>query len=412
MRLLLSLYLMAVFLWACKAGKNDDPGFHFPAEWEEQGSVWLGWGRDTAIQGVQLQMVKALSPHVPITILSRSDSVQQMALSRMAALGIDTAKVRRYIHYIPNIFIRDAGPRFLRNEKGQLAIADFSWGNYGYPKAFEIHQFSDRRGEIDNALAAKMNAGVVSTDMVAEGGAIDVSSTLLLCFSETALQRNPKRSLEQIEQEYLRVYGKQKMIWLDRMPLMDKVVAGPKAGNYFGYGANGHTDEFVRFVNDSTVVIAQIDAAEKELDPVSMVDYGILRNNLALLQNASNERGRPFHIITLPVPCYAYYVEKNILSDSMKNEGDGKIFFKDFKAGQEICWLPAVSYLNFFISNKIVLAPAYWHPGLPTGEREKDEKVKETLQKLFPGREIVQINPIGLNRYGGGMHCATQQQPK
>lgn len=54
----------------------------------------------------------------------------------------------------------------------------------------------------------------------------------------------------------------------------------------------------------------------------------------------------------------------------------------------------------------------YWHPGLPPHEHEKDEKVKEALQKLFPGRQIVQIDPMGLNRYGGGMHCATQQQPK
>lgn len=71
-----------------------------------------------------------------------------------------------------------------------------------------------------------------------------------------------------------------------------------------------------------------------------------------------------------------------------------------------------MSYLNFFISNRVVLAPMYWHPGLPPHEHEKDEKVKEALQKLFPGRQIVQIDPMGLNRYGGGMHCATQQQPK
>jgi len=202
------------------------------------------------------------------------------------------------------------------------------------------------------------------------------------------------------------------MIWLDSMPLMDKVVTGPKAGNYFGYGANGHTDEFARFVNDSTIVVAQIDPAERQLDPVSMVDYGILRKNLAVLQKAVDEKGRSFRIITLPVPRYSCYVEKNILSDSLKNEGDGKIFFKNFKVGQEICWLPAVSYLNFFISNRVVLAPMYWHPGLPPSERKKDEKVKEVLGKIFPGRQIVQINPMGLNRYGGGMHCATQQQPK
>lgn len=258
------LYFSLSLSFLCWQDKTDGIGFHFPAEWEEQGSVWLGWGVDTTIQAVQLQMVKALSPHVSITILCRSDSVQQMALRRMAVQGIDTANVRRYIHYIPNVFIRDAGPRFLKNKTGRLAIADLAWSNYGYPREFEVHQFSDKRGEIDNALAGQMKIGTVSSAMVAEGGAIDAGSQLLLCFKETALERNPGKTLEQIEKEYLRVYGKKKMIWLGRMPVMDKVMAGPKAGNYFGYGANGHADEFARFVNDSTIVIAQIDPVEKQ----------------------------------------------------------------------------------------------------------------------------------------------------
>lgn len=235
---------------------------------------------------------------------------------------------------------------------------------------------------------------------------------MLLCFKETALQRNPDRSLEQIEKEYLRMYGKQKMIWLDKMPLMDKVIAGAKAGNYFGYGANGHTDEFVRFVNDSTIVIAQIDSAEKDMDPVSKVDFHILKDNLAILKKATDIQGKPFHIIVLPVPAYSLYVDKEILSDSLKKNGDGKVLFKNFEAGQEICWLPAVSYLNFLISNNTVLVAKYWQPGLPETERMKDEKVKEVLQKLFADREIIQINPMGLNRNGGGMHCASQQQAK
>lgn len=105
--------------------------------------------------------------------------------------------------------------------------------------------------------------------MFAEVGGIDVSTSMMLCFKETALQRNPNKSLEEIKKEYLMMYGKENMIWLDKMPLMDKVTAGAKAGNYFGYGANGHVDEFLRFANNSTIVIAQIDSTEKFLDPVS-----------------------------------------------------------------------------------------------------------------------------------------------
>lgn len=409
MRLL--TFFLILYLSACQT-KNDTTEFYFPPQWEEQESVWLGWSVDSNIQKVHLQMAKALNTHVTLTILSRSDSVQMVALKQLARDGIDTSTVKRFVHYIPNVFIRDAGPRFLKNKKGQLAIADFGWNNYGYPKEFETYQFSDKRGEIDNSLAAQMNLRTITSSIVAEGGGIDISTSMLMCFKETALQRNPGKSLEEIEKEYLRMYGKQKMIWLDKTPVMDKVIAGAKAGNYFGYGANGHIDEFARFVNDSTIVLAQIDSLEKNNDPVSNIDYKILKDNLAILQKATDINGKPFHIIILPVPSYSLYVEKEILSDSMKNNGDGKILFKNFNTGQEICWLPAVSYLNFFISNNTVLVPKYWQPGLPATERMKDEKVKEALQILFANREIIQINALGLNKNGGGMHCASQQQPK
>ncbi|MEO6682194.1 MAG: agmatine deiminase family protein [Ginsengibacter sp.] len=403
--------IVLFFLSACQT-KMDQAGFYFPPEWEEQTSVWLGWSADSTIQDVQLQMAKALEGNVGLTILSRSDSLLKVALNQFAKRGIDTAHIVKVVHYIPNLFIRDAGPRFLKNKKNEFAIADFAWNNYGYPSSFQNYQFSNERGEQDNTLANQNNWKVISSHVVIEGGAIDVSSDMLICFKETAVQRNPGLSLSEIEQEYLRVYGKKKMLWLNRMPFIDKVGEGPKAGNYFGYGANGHTDEFVRFANDSTILIGLIDSTEKNSDPVSKADYEILKENYQILLNATDVQGKPFRIITLPVPSYSLFTEEETLTAFIKNDGDGKVFFQNFKVGEKIKWLPAVSYLNFFISNKVVLVAKYWEKDLPESERLKDEKVKIILQELFPERKIIQINPIALNRNGGGMHCATQQQPK
>jgi agmatine deiminase len=400
-----------VFCSVNASSQNKSQDFGFPPEWQYQQSVWLGWSTDSSIQQVQLQMSKALCPHVTLTILSRSDSVQKIALLQLNAAGIDTTKVRKHIHYIPNVFIRDAGPRFLKNENGQLAVLDFAWNNYGYPKEFKVYQYSDKRGEIDNAIAKEMRLKIISSKMVAEGGAIDMSNTMLMCFKETALQRNPGKSLEEIEKEYLRMYGKQKMIWLNRMPYMDKIFLGAKAGNYFGYGANGHVDEFAKFVNDSTIVIATIDSLEKDNDPVSKLDYDILKENLSILNKATDINGKLFKVILLPVPNYSLYAEKQTIDEALRNDGDGKILFQNFKDGEYIFWLPAVSYLNFFISNGVVLVPSYWQEGLPLSEKTKDEKVRAIIQQLFADRDVIQINPMGLNRNGGGMHCATQQQP-
>ena len=392
--------------------KSETTGYYFPPQWDEQESVWLGWSLSKSVQQLHLQMAKAVHPYVGITILSRSDSLLKIAFTQLHSAGIDTHRVKGYVHYIPNLFIRDAGPRFLKNKKGELAIADFERNYYGYPKEFQISQFSDKRGQIDNDIAKQMNLPIVSTAMVAEGGGIDVSSSMIMTFKETAIQRNPGKSIQEIEREYLRMYGKKKIIWLNRMPLMDKVTAGPKAGNYFGYGANGHIDEFARFVNDSTILITLIDPVEKDNDPVSKTDYEIMNENLEILKKAVDINGKPFKIIPLPTPSYKWYAEEQILTDSIKNNGDGKALFKNFKVGDKFFWMNSVGYANFFVSNGIVLIAEYWKEGLPEKEKQKDEEARRVIEQAFPGRKIIQLNPMVLNRYGGGMHCATQQQPK
>jgi agmatine deiminase len=65
--------------------------------------------------------------------------------------------------------------------------------------------------------------------------------------------------------------------------------------------------------------------------------------------------------------------------------------------------LPA-SYANFYIANKVVLAPVFGH--------ENDERAVETLQKVFPTRQVVPINCEPLVWGMGTIHCVTQQQPK
>jgi agmatine deiminase len=128
-----------------------------------------------------------------------------------------------------------------------------------------------------------------------------------------------------------------------------------------------------------------------------------------------NVDGRPFDVITLPAPALRHYLRTGPLREEQKRR-DSLLalgaWYRDFEVGDEIHWVPAVSYLNFVVTNGVVLVPAYWREGLPGREREKDEFVRETFQRLFPERRVVQINPLNVNMIGGGMHCITQQQPR
>lgn len=385
--------------------------YTFPPEWAPHEAVWLGWSETSRLHGVQVAMIRAMAPHVRIRLMVTSEAARAQAAEVVAAAGVGRDRVEFLVHEVPNVWIRDAAPRFLSDGR-RLAIAEFAWNAYGYPR--ELLVGADdllRRGTLPRALAARLNLPVVSSPVVSEGGALEVSDAVILAYKGTALQRNPGVPLAEIEREYLRVYGKQKLVWLDRPPLADRVFSGPKLQNYFGAGANGHIDEYVRFVDDSTIVIAQIDAGEAAGDPISRVDHEILRENLAQLRAAVNVDGRPFTIVPLPVPALRHHLWTGPLREDQKRQDVLGAWYRGFEVGDEIHWIYAVSYLNFVVTNGVVLVPAYWREGLPEGERAKDEHVRQTLQRLFPGRRVVQINPLEVNRIGGGMHCLTQQQP-
>ncbi|HEX6536452.1 MAG TPA: agmatine deiminase family protein [Gemmatimonadaceae bacterium] len=167
----------------------------------------------------------------------------------------------------------------------------------------------------------------------------------------------------------------------------------------------------MRFVDDSTVAIAQIDSADAATNPLGAADREIPRENLTELRAAVNVDGRPFHIVTLPVPGIQHYMWTGPLSEEDERADAMGAWYRGIAVGDTIHWVPAVSYVNFVITNGVVLAAAYWHEGLPERERKKDERVRATLERLFPDRRIVQIDPLAFNWSGGGMHCSTQQQP-
>lgn len=283
----------AVTTGATVAQLEEDPlpvraSYTFPPEWAPHEAMWLAWSDDAAHHPVQVEIIHALIPTVPIRLLVTSDSARAEAERALGAAGVALDRVRFFTHPVPNFWIRDAGPRFLTNGR-DLAVADFVWNWYGYPK--EMTQGWTTRAGIDNDLAEQMGIGVVTTPIVAEGGALDVSTSVILTYRQTALQRNPRVPLKEIEAEYLRVYGKERLVWLTRSPLADLVSDRPKIENYVGWGANGHIDEDARFVNDSAIVVAQIDPTERDWDPLSRADYDILAENLAELRAAVNVDG-------------------------------------------------------------------------------------------------------------------------
>ncbi len=410
-------WAFAACLLLATASAADEDAFSFPPEWAPHEAVWMGWtdtvARQDGIQELWAQILQALTPHVTVKLVAASPAAEAQARQALTPLGVDFSNIRFVIQPTTDIWLRDSGPLFITDGETRQ-IADFRWAFYGFPSPYG-DPVGFARGNLDREAAIGMGLQRRQSPVVAEGGGLDVNSNTLVAYKDAALHRNPGVSLEQLEAEYLRLYGKQQLIWLSRAPVSDRIFVGPKVGNFFGWGANGHVDEYVRFVDEQTIFVAQVADEERERNALYRLDHEILAENRAELQRARSPDGEPYRVVPVPMPDVTTMMRTRRLTAedfvSAEEGWDGRAVYRDFAVGDEIHFLPATSYLNFLVTNGVVLVARYWREGLPTQLRETDEQMRALLATQYPSREIVQINPLALNWWGGGIHCVTQQEP-
>lgn len=418
--------------WSVSCSRTSDT-FRMPAEWEPQEAVWLGWEKNASYEyyPAVVQMIRALTPSVQVKMAFDSDSLKQEALRYLLAEKVDTSVLRFYILPGERYWIRDHGAAFLTNDQGELAVADFGWNGYGYPgflsekynanedsikKALsESASRSKMTGQVDSLMAVTENAAIRKTDVIHEGGAIEVNGkgTLILC-EATVFQRNPGKSKEYIEAEFKRVLGVRNIVWLKQGLADDPLHFFRRiTDNFYGGGTGGHTDEFVRFANASTILLAWVNEDEKDAHPIHAMNYERMRENLQILEAARDQDGKPFTIVKVPLPdviTEKVAVRSGIGADEVTHDID-RDSFVPAEAPTEvdsIFRVPAASYLNYLVSNKVVLLPSYTAVG---SSAEKEEEVSRIFKEYFPDREVVLISAMPQNWNGGGIHCSTQQQP-
>jgi agmatine deiminase len=270
-----------------------------------------------------------------------------------------------------------------------------------------------KTGTVDSLMAISENAKLFKTDVVHEGGNIEANGkgTLIVCES-TVKHRNPDLTKDYIESEFKRVLGVTKVIWL-KQGLADDPNGFYRriTGNYVGAGVQ-HSDEFVRFSNANTILLAWVDESEKDLNSINKMNYNILNESFELLKNATDQDGKPFTIIKVPLPDL---ITKQITatkdySEEFSFDLPSKSFYisEAPKVGDTLLRVPASSYLSYLVTNGLVLVSSYVAEGT---SKEKEDRVRKIFETEFPNRKIVFINAMPQNWDSGGIHCSTQQQP-
>lgn len=330
-----------------------------PAEWEPHEAVWLAWPYDEitfpdrveSAEDTFVEMIMALEGSEIVELLVLDEEMKESAREKLAAGGVGKDAVIFRLTDYADVWLRDTGPIFVR-DGGRKVITKWIFNSWG-GKFEELL----KDGEIPGKIAEWKNLPIVKAGLVVEGGAIDVNGAGVCLTTEQCLlneNRNPgmtKGDIEKFLGEYL---GVEKTIWLGEGLLNDHT--------------DGHIDEIARFVSRDTIVCAFEDDEDDE-------NYATLRANYEILSAATGLDGKPFDIIKLPMPHVRY--------------DDGE------KA--------PVSYTNFYIGNKVVLAPVF--------NDENDEMALEILGECFPGRKLVPIDCSDIIYGGGAIHCMTQQEP-
>lgn len=400
-------------LFACQQKEAPAPAALVQrAEYEPTRVVWMQWPNyvhraDMPLEPLLLDMLAAIAPHAPIRLLVPNDSVRTGVQILLGLQSLDTSRVRPIVLPYSEFWARDMGPRFLSDGKGRKAIADFGFNTWSYLDAADSLAQLDEK--LDERIAARLGLPLQSSDLIAEGGDNEMSAEGVLMLTESVqFLRNPTLSKSQIEKEYARLLGAKRFIWF-RNGLKDDdfslngPIPGPAGSRFFTcLTTNGHVDEYARFANDSTILLAQGDTAAAH--PIERESARRMLANRQTLARARRPSGRPYRIIPVPlVPAIT----------APMHPGDGPY---DFLAGRAFVdgarfgvngrpenMVAAASYLNFVIINDLLLAPRY---GLPS-----DEAALAAFQTAFPQKKIILLDPIALNWGGGGMHCITANEP-
>lgn len=383
----------------------DKEEFVATSEFEEQEYIWLSWVESGFLGGepfyfTALRAIKEITPYCKVRLFYglqidyTKEQLENRIYKKLIEHNIDTSRVKLFFNEQYYGAIQDPGPIFLKSANGNFALADFK---FNHP--------DERTERIDQNVATKLKLPIISSNMISEGGAWQTNGkgTMLLVES-VELDRNKSMTKEQIENEYKRILGVKKIIWL-KNGLKEEEWGKLENGKY-GIGTGGHIDEFCRFVDEHTILLAEVGELEKNQSEIELESYRRMEENYKLLKNETDQDGKSFNIIRIPT---AELMTKKL---SYSGLSDNERYWFDNVTEDSVEFYLATSYLNLVIANGIVVTSKYWSEGLPEEIKLKDEKAKNILEKAFPNRQIVQIDCMPLHHDGAGLHCHSRNEPK
>ena len=350
-------------------------GFRMPGEFEKQTGVWMIWPERNdnwrnggkPAQEAFANVAKAISEFEPITVIA-SASQYQNARARLPE------NIRVVEMANDDAWVRDCGPTFVINDKGDLRAVDWEFNAWGglvdglyFPWAND-DQIAQKVCEIEGVDSYRTEGFVL------EGGSIHVDGEGTLLTTEMCLLsegRNPHMTKEEIEDKLKEYLNLEKIIWIKDGIDPDET--------------NGHIDDVACYVAPGEVACIWTEDKNHPFYEQAQAAY-------KTLSEATDAKGRKLKVHKLCLTKNPVLLQGADTIDAV----EGTIPRED----GEVC---IASYMNFLIVNGGVIVPQY--------DDENDALALEQVQAMFPDRKVVGVRTKEVVYGGGNIHCITQQQP-
>ncbi|MEU6048813.1 agmatine deiminase family protein [Streptomyces xanthochromogenes] len=355
----------AAAAWAVTAGGRAHAapapaaaGFAVPVDTTPHTRTWMAWPDSSAIWGRQLAGVQAdialiaktVARYEPVTLCANPASVAKARSACGPAVTV--------IGSIPvdDCWMRDTGPVFRTDGAGGLDAVGLNFNGWGNKQTHAKDALVAQR------IAASLGVPFTAANLVGEGGAVETDGNGTLMATRSSLinaNRNPGLKQAQIEAALCDAFGADQVIWFNGVTGRDIT--------------DDHVDATSRFLAAGSGLVqmplaTDTDAWSKDA-----------RQQYQILSKAKDADGDPIRVAQIQGPDYG-----RIRSSD-----------PDFVA----------AYANYYVCNGAVISAQF-------GDARADAAARSSLQRLFPGRVVEQLDIDSLGAGGGGIHCVTQQQPR
>jgi agmatine deiminase len=336
-----------------------------PDEAARHEGTWLQWPHHytygaayrSRLDSTWVAMTRALVAGEKVHIIAYNAAERTRISKLLSAGNVPLANVNFVLRATNDVWVRDNGPVFVKDNAGTKKITDWGFNGWG----FDTPYAKDNTVPAQVSLLLKMPK-IALNDVILEGGAIELDGNGVLMATRSSIlepNRNPDITEGEMQDVLTTYLGAKKFIWLD--------------------GADGgqdditdmHIDGFAKFAPGRKLVT---------LSKPDLAYWGLSQSDINKLYTATDIGGAPYSIVQLPLTA------RDVVTTYGTSVG--------FKG----------SYANYYVANKAVLVPTY--------ADANDSAALTKIQALYPGRIVVGIDCRNLYINGGMVHCVTQQQPE